>query len=295
MKINLIKFVPFLCFLLSNNVIGQEINIEYKSSRNSGRILYSLSYNSSDGNDNFQTDPIFSKAIISDYNGCKYIIASISIDRYISKNDIDINNNIWLCMYDDCKIKFYYPIGTKRAYPFSKGISLFSIRNIDGGVGAVDLNGNIILPPIYDYITDNDLYYIGIQAIRQNTSLVAFSCNIFEKKSLEEIYRFQVLFDDELPRSFPIHEEFSELIDNKSFTEMITNETYDNDDRMYLWGIHKMLNLDFERALFYFRQIYKKSSFKNLKINMHQCNKLQTKIVSLRRTETTEQSFTERD
>ena len=52
---------------------------------------------------------------------------------------------------------------------------------------------------------------------------------------------------------------------------------------------------DFERALFYFRQIYKKSSFKNLKINMHQYNKLQTKTVSLRRTETTEQSFTERD
>ncbi len=294
MKINLIKFVPLLCFLLSNNVIGQEINIESKFSRNSGRILFSLSYNSSDGNADVQTDPIFSKAIISEYEGGKYIIASISIDRYISKNDIDIDNDIWLCMYDDFKIKFYYPIGTKQAYPFTKGISLFSIRNIGGGIGAVDFNGNMIIPPDYDFITVNNLYYTGIQAIRQNTSLVAFNCNIFEKKSLEEIYRFQVLFDDELPRSFPIHEEFSELIDNKSFTEMITNETYDNDDRMYLWGIHKMLNLDFERALLYFRQINKKSSFKNLKINMRQCNKLQTKTASLRQMET-EQSFTERD
>ena len=55
---------------------------------------------------------------------------------------------------------------------------------------------------------------------------------------------------------------------------MIDALDVDNDSKMYLWGIHEMLNMNYESSLRYFTNIKMHERFRNLSENINLCKEL---------------------
>lgn len=273
-----IKLFFLTIILLPKLVCGQNLRVRYESHRDFGRPLFSLLSSVNDSSF-VETDGIFSDVQIGDDSGVKHAIASISVDRYHasegsdSYKDYDITNDIWMCLNGNLRIRFYYPVGTRRAFPFCDGISLFSMKYVDGMMGAVDLEGNVIMHPKYDYIVKKGLTINGICDIVSNTDVV-FKCEIFELGSSVPKLHMDVLFDDTIDRESTVHDRFSDLIDSAKFQNMIDALDVDNDSKMYLWGIHEMLNMNYESSLRYFTNIKMHERFRNLSENINLCKEL---------------------
>ena len=87
MKINVIKLIVVISFLLPNILLGQDIKVRHKPSLKSDRILFSIYVVDSTGNESVRTDQIFSKVITgNDDTMEKHVIASITIGKYESNN-----------------------------------------------------------------------------------------------------------------------------------------------------------------------------------------------------------------
>lgn len=274
MKINIIKLLLLTTIFLSDFVYGQDLTISYGGKRDHGGILFSLLCLDGEGNVITKTDPIFSKARIVKDSLRQYVVASIEITGYQTDKSIGFIDRIWLCLDDRLRVAFYYPIGTVEACGLDDGVSLFSYdRNFDI-VGAVDSIGNIIMQPGYEYITKNSRLLNGINRIVDESSAVVLQCNVFKQGNMEPEYTYDVLIDEKVPVLLSIHNEYLNLIYVKSFSDMLQEIEYDSDTRLYLWGIHEMLNLNYEIALSYFKQIENMDYFKYLENNIKQCKEL---------------------
>lgn len=273
MKTNIPLILLLISFVFPINLYGQNINVKYLPAGESGKVLFSIS-SLSENNFNVSTDGIFSDVIISEDAGEKHVLASISVDLFSSDGILDATNYIWVCMTEDLTIKFYYPVGTQRVFKFNEGISLFSLHYGWGKLGAIDQNGKVIMNPEYDYISKNGIQLNGICDIRTGTSDVAFKCSVFELGLLTPKYHFNIYFDDIVSRLSTIHNEYDVIINTDSFNEMINQIENDNDARMYLWGIYKMFNLNYESALYYFNRIEDVTRFPTLSCNVSQCVEL---------------------
>ena len=275
MKINVIKLIVVISFLLPNILLGQDIKVRHKPSLKSDRILFSIYVVDSTGNESVRTDQIFSKVITgNDDTMEKHVIASITIGKYESNNQGYHHDDIWLCLDQGLQILFLYPYGTQYAHPFVDGISLFSFNRTDGFMGAVDLKGNTVLQPKYDYITYTDKFLNGIMQSLYERHVVVFECNIFNREGSEPEYTYQVFLDNNVPIYTTVHNEYSTLVNTDSFNKMINDIETDNDTRIYLLGVHEMLNMNFERALCYFGQVDNPSSFCMLTHNICECKKI---------------------
>lgn len=270
MKLRIYSVMFIMSFIVPLTVSAQDIKVTLKNSRSSGRLLFSIESNEYNNEEIIETDGIFSKVVVGQEDNAQSIIASISIDRYLAK-DIDFDNDIWMCLNHDLTIKFYFPVGTCRAYPFVDGISLFSLSKTDNLLGAVDANGRTILPPQYDLISKSDTIINGINVCHIDSNNVIFQCDVYSIKSLHKIYEYKVYFDDTLPRTGPIHNEFSEIIDKSQFIMMLEDNEYNIDQVHYLWGIHNMLNLNFKRAIENFERISTTSSLAKPRKNINEC------------------------
>lgn len=274
MKINTIKLILLTTFFLSNVVSGQELKISYGGERDNGGILFSLSRLDADGNVIIKTDPIFSKARIVKDSLRQNIVASIEIIGHQSNKSIEFIDKLWLCLNDSLRVVFHYPIGTVEACGLKDGVSLFSYdRNFDI-VGAVDSIGNIIMQPKYEYIIKNGVFLNGINRIIDDSSAVVMQCCVFKQGDTEPDYTYDIILDETVPIFLTIHNEYSSLIDVKSFLEMLQDIEYNRDTQLYLWGIHQMLNMDFSNALLSFKKIENVASFVGLEDNMRQCKNI---------------------
>lgn len=278
MRINISNWLLLTLIFLPTYVCGQDIRARYDSGRSTGRQLFSA-LSSTETGYSIETDGIFSSLRIGEDAGFKHIIASISIDRYIYKKDsdsykdYDFFNDIWLCLDDNLIIRFYYPVGTLRAFTFSDGISLFSFHNVEGMLGAVNSEGAVVMRPVYNYIAKNDLHLNGICDIVRGSD-VTFKCEVYEFGSLTPEYYFNVIFEDVIDRDSTVHDRFYNMVNPDAFQKMLDNIQLENDSRMYLWGIHEMLNMNYEKALNMFRQINDTKLFTSLHVNIDQCEKL---------------------
>ena len=144
-----------------------------------------------------------------------------------------------MCLDDSLKIKFFYPVGTDSAYPFSGGISLFSVKQEGGAMGAVDYKGDVVMQPLYDFIINNTLYINGVKVIRQRGADIIFICNIVRQKNISKEQEVKIWYDDRPPRQFSVHNEYFELADSTTFAKMMEKIEYSYDERMYLWGFMK--------------------------------------------------------
>jgi len=274
MKISTIKLLLLTTIFLSNVVSGQELKISYGGERDNGGILFSLSRLDADGNVILKTDPIFSKAIIIKDSIRQNVIASIEIIGQQPNKCINFIDKLWLFLNDRLRAVFYYPIGTIEACGLKDGVSLFSYDRNFEIVGAVDSIGNIIMQPKYEYITKKGQFLNGINRIMDESSAIVLQCCLFKQGNIEPEYIYDVLLDETVPILLSIHNEYSSLIDAESFSEMLQDIEYDNDTQLYLWGIHKMLNMDFSNALSSFKKIENMASFMGLEDNMRQCKKI---------------------
>ena len=275
MKINVIKLIVVISFLLPDMLLGQDIKVRHRPSLKSDRILFSIYVVDSTGNESVGTDQIFSKVITGNDDVMeKRVIASISIGKCESNNQEYHHDDIWLCLDQGLEILFLYPFGTQYAYPFVDGISLFSFNRTNGYMGAVDLKGNTVLQPKYDYITYTDKYLNGIVQSLSERHVVVFECNMFNREGSKLEYTYQVFLDNNVPIYTTVHNEYSTLVSTDSFSKMINDIETDNDTRTYLLGIHEMLNMNFERALCYFGQVKDRPAFRMLINNICLCEKM---------------------
>ena len=74
-----------------------------------------------------------------------------------------------------------------------------------------------------------------------------------------------------MDRDPTVHDRFYNMVNPEAFQKMLDNIQLENDSRMYLWGIHEMLNMNYEKALNRFRQINDTKSFTSLHVNIDQC------------------------
>ena len=128
------------------------------------------------------------------------------------------------------------------------------------------------MSPIYDYIITSDAQLNGIHVNKNHENEVVFLCSIYMQDKRN--YEFSVLFEDVLPMSRSIHNEFECLVDPESFHQMLKSVSYNEDELNYLSGVFNMLNLDFKTALTHFNQVKNTSRFEKLVGNIRQCEKL---------------------
>ena len=224
------------------------------------------------GNDYVRTDRIFYGGIQKgNDNGFEYYIATTGIEKYGSDGS-SYFDPIIVCFDKYLNIKFLYPFGTVLASRFNSGISEFSLNAFGGKVGAVDSIGTVILQPKYDYITISDSTVNGIKVISHNDDEVTFLCNVFSKDSPGEYFEFVVYYKDILPvKAF--HYEFESLIKPEYFLESQAHWKFNDDEKNYIMGMHRMLNMDYRNALIYFKKIDCPDNYIKLKHNMQQCRK----------------------
>lgn len=275
MKIKNIKTLLLMAILLPNIILGQEIKISYDGESSAGGILFSLSSVEDNGEVAIKTDGIFSNARLVNMGPEQGVIASIDIMGYKPDKTINYLDQIWLFLNDELRVVFQYPVGTKSAYGLNDGVTLFSYDRHCNIVGAVDSIGNIIMPPKYEYIIKHGRFLNGINLIYDDsTDDIKFKCRVFKQGSTEPNYTYDVFFDNRVPIYITIHNPYSKLISNKSFSDMLQEMEYDSDTQLYLSGIHELLNLNYTNALLHFNQIDNKDSFKYLRKNINQCLEL---------------------
>lgn len=272
MKIRTIKVIVLLHCLVSISTHAQKIRASRDHKMNSDRICFSVSCYDEDKKSEIETDAIFSWARKGDDNGFKYFVASIPIDKFSEKGEVISYDDVFLCLDQRLNLRFSYPIGTKLVLPFRDGISRFALNEIEGQVGAIDSTGNIVMSPIYDYIITSSAQLNGILVNKNHENEVVFLCSIYMRDKRN--YEFSVLFEDVLPMSRSIHNEFECLVDPESFQQMLKSVSYNEDELNYLSGVFNMLNLNFKTALTYFDQVKNTSRFKKLAGNIRQCKKL---------------------
>ena len=274
MKIKIIKWLFLSTLLLSDIMSGQEIKVSYAGESASGGILYSLSRLDIGGKVMIETSGIFSSVKIVNLGLRQGVIASIDIVGYKSDKSINCLDQLWLYLNDELRVVFYYPVGTKMVYGLKDGVSLFSYDHNCDIVGAIDSIGHIIMQPKYEYITKNGRYMNGINRRYGESSSVVFECSVFKYGEAEPNYTYDVFFDDKVPIYVTVHNEYSKLIDCKTFSDMLQDIDYHYDVQLYLKGIHEFLNMNYKKALSYFEQIENKDSFRYLSNNIQQCNEL---------------------
>lgn len=281
MKINIIRLLLMTTILFADVMLGQDIKITYGGESANGGILFSLSRLDVDGRVITKTEAIFSSASIIKDSLRQNIIASIDVVGQNPDKSIKFIDQLWLCLNDGFRVIFYYPIGTKAACGLKDGVSIFSYdRNFDI-IGAVDSIGNIIMQPQYEYITNNGILLNGINIIKDESSEIVFQCKVFKRGDSEPDYTYDVIFDKKVPIYVTVHNEYSYLIDTRSFPAMLQDVEYDNDARLYLSGIHEMLNMNYETALSYFNQIANRVSFMYLERNIKVCEELITGMATI--------------
>lgn len=266
------KILLLISLFVSLGVTAQEIRVSREHKSNTGRGCFSISSYNADKNEEIETEAIFSWVRKGDDNGFKHFIASIPVDKFSKNGEVISFDDVFLCLDHLLNVRFLYPMGTKLALPFQDGISRFALNGVEGQVGVVDSLGNLMIPPVYDYITKSGSQLNGISVNKNNENEVVFQCSVFTQEGKD--CEFSVLFDDGLPMSRAIHNEFECLVEFESFQQMLKCVAYNEDELNYLHGIFNMLNLNFKTALAHFNRIENQSRFKNLRKNNRQCKKL---------------------
>lgn len=290
--------ISLVFILLPECLLGQKIytSIERVNGSALETSRFYVSKRDANGNDIIKTEAIFSQCPrIGNDNGFEHVVASIETGEYISAGKVSYNSAIWLCMNDNLQIMFYYPVQTAFALPFDDGISLFAVRGEGiliplegtsgydgfGAMGAVDMAGDVVVQPRYDFITKSGSFVNAVRIHNNGTESYIMECDVTCLNDRGADYSFVVRFDDKMTRDEAMHSEFAEIIRKKDFNRMISNIEYDYDTLMYLKGVHYMLNLNFRDAMESFRQVSESSPYESSKYNISQCVELYLRMPSM--------------
>lgn len=277
MKRNITKLLFVLSIFFSVSIHAQNIRVANSYNQNTGLINFALFIIDENGKVIAKTDAVFSSAKVIDTSTGQNVIAAIPVGRYLSNDEYRFSE-IWLCLDNDLEIKFYYPVGTTYVRTWKDDITLFFTSSIDGHTGAINSNGDVILNPKYTYLTLSGIYINGITELKETYQSIIFHCDVYNKIHITQHYTFNVVFDLNVPIYIkPIaHKTYSPLINTVEFSEMMKeyDSYYDNDAKLYLWGVHMMLNMNYKEALSFFAKIENKSFFHGIEDNIHQCKEI---------------------